>query len=128
MLINHDEAVDQDISYISEIGRDCEVIDQNTSIFSGLPDTLTQGNEKSELSDEKIVSEHKNVEVQCTKIIGKRLTKYIKNLDFLAKTYKRQTKRLEKHKIKTSKIPVLLLINKCGFLSKLLFTISHHLN
>lgn len=77
------------------------ILDQNTSVFSGIPDSFGQGNDKSEVGEEKINHEIKNVETQVTIIIGKRLTKYLKNLTFLSKIQQKTVRRMEKFQIRT---------------------------
>jgi hypothetical protein len=72
-----------DHSYISENAEDDEkiinILDQNTSLLSGFADACG----KSELEERKIHPDHKNLEFQCTKIIGKRLSKNSNNLKLL---------------------------------------------
>lgn len=88
-----------DHSYISEIAEDEKIIsilDQNTSLLSGFAEAYG----KSELEERQINADHRNVEFQCTKVIGKRLTKTTKNLRFLLKTIQKGMNKQQEYTVR----------------------------
>ena len=98
---NKSAAVSQnDNSYISDIMEEDEklvhMLDQNVSLLSGFADAYG----KAELEERKVSPDFKNLENQCTKIVGKRLGKYIKNIHLLNKSINKGLKKLERFSVR----------------------------
>ena len=91
-----------DNSYISDIMEEDEklvhMLDQNVWLLSGFADACG----KSELEERKVSPEFKNMEAQCTKIVGKRLSKHIKNIHQLNKAVSKGIKKLERFSVRKS--------------------------
>ena len=72
------------------------MLDQNVSLLSGFADAYG----KAELEERKVSPDFKNLENQCTKIVGKRLGKYIKNIHLLNKSINKGLKKLERFSVR----------------------------
>ena len=88
-----------DNSYISDIMEEDEklvhMLDQNVSLLSGFADACG----KAELEERKVSPEFKNMEAQCIKIVGKRLSKHIRNIHRLNKAVSKGMKKLERFSV-----------------------------
>lgn len=64
------------------------------------------------LKRNKIHQDHKDIELQCTKIIGKRFSKYIKNLNKFSAILKKSLKKQEIHTVRMRFLTWTKLIRK----------------
>ena len=87
-------------SYISDMTEEEEkminIIDHNASLLSGFADAFGT----SELEEKKISFDHKNMEHQCSKVIGKRVLKWMHKIDSFIKASSKCISKLDIHTMK----------------------------